>query len=139
MIVAGTGPCRRLQAQLQLLLGIGGDDRRADRLPAAEKRRFPAVRHLRHRKLQLLRRMVEIAQRQIDRRGLACAHSQRRVARCQVCAGDTGRLIGGSGRDRRRHEKQDRDKPPPHIDPSNALSSIHAPASAWNMVTRPQS
>ena len=98
-VFAGSGTGRRFEPQLQFLFGIGRHDRRLDRLPAAEDCRLPALSDIRHRKSQLLRRMIEVAQRQIDRRGLAGAYGQRRIACRQIDAGNAIRgLVRGFGR-----------------------------------------
>src|SRR6516164_2422052 len=70
-IVTGAGTGRGFEPQLQLLLTIRRDDRRVDRLTAAEDCRLPSASHLRDRQPYFLRRQVGVAQRQVDRRGLA--------------------------------------------------------------------
>src|SRR5439155_3255547 len=105
LIIAGSGARRRLQAQLQLLFAIGRDKRRLDRLTAAEDRRFPSVRRLRYRKRQLARRQIEVAQREIDCRGLARAYRQSRISGRQVEARDAGRLVRRISSNRRHNNK----------------------------------
>ena len=113
-VLALADPGRRFEPQLQPLLGIGRDLDRGHGLAAAEDRRFPAICDIGNGHGQGLGRQFEIAQRQIDRRGLAGLHGQAWVFCRQEQAGDVGGLIGRNRAASPQQYEQDSDQPPHH-------------------------
>ena len=128
-VIALAGVRRRLQPQLQPLLAVGRDFDCRDGLAAAEDRRLPAIGNFRHRDRQRLRRQFEIAHGEVDRRGLAGAHGQRRIPRRQEQASDIARawrLIGGEGAPGPQHHHKNSKEPPHHAEnPPGCCRQIH--------------
>src|SRR6185437_6892609 len=88
MILASARAARRFKAQLQTLGGVRNSFDRGDWLAAAKDRRLPPGRYFGHSHRQLLRRQLEIADRQVERRRLSGLHGERRVSRREKDAGE---------------------------------------------------